>query len=1387
MNSLNYLIKKNNSNKKNNKHEKKTTYCEDNACFLSRITFAWFAPLILRCINHDITRENIGSLPKKLKPSVAWSNFNIIYESLTKNGKEELSIIKLLFRMIGHFKLFLFCLNFILEILLKTSLPWIAKSLVELVSNQSIEKKRNESLKLVGLVILFAFLSEFLEAQHIYAYNKVGLQIYAGYKEAVIRKLLSINYIATHQVNEGEIMSFLSAQFKHTIKGSIEHLIVLLCAPFSIFFPIIVIYTMIGFPVFVATSVIILSLPVTFILSKMRYSLFSLKRLLYEDRTTFITEILDNLRELKMSNLESMVEEKVHEYRAKEVNILVKYLYLSVVLINAIPRNTIHLFQMLCLFVYIWTGNLFYSSVIFSVIQYCEHLNATFLKISKSINSLSDLKSITKRFESFFQLPNQPNNEGFKTNIVPLKEEDEFSHEVTIYFHKANFIWEIYSNRNADKNVIKESGKITNIGFMLQNVNLYILKSQKVAVIGNQNSGKSSLLYAISQQMKCLKGNWFIGSELAMCPQKIYIFNHSIKFNILCGYKFNNELYNKVIKMCGLKNLLASLPYGDNTIIEDNSDVLSISQQICIQLARTIYSSKDIILIDIEFSLIQSTLRAYIIDQLLQYEEKTIIFTFSKWHPNFDRFNQVILLYDGIVVEQGKAWDNDYQKLYYKYIDSPIAFWRNINENESIKMFDQNSEKLTFSFENETFKKKTLHPFQSYIFTNNLKQKSETHSISKQISLDDFFYKKHPQNEEHKKKHLVLSPSMIKRQRAESSDRFNDSQLDIIGLKALKNRGTTGLSVIHMPYFYDAINNNKNPTKIKNHKSEFWRNTILLIHNGKLLYFLLSLFFLFISKGTPLGARFLLGEYIRSSNANESDSIKWLHMYGIFQTLPILCIVLSNILKVKAFNRVWMNIHNKLITRIMNGSLDDIFGKFSIGFFLNIFIKGVSSVDLEIPDVFYKFWDNMFEFIISVGAIVIFSNWITSIVMITTSLIYFGCFYIFLITRSKLQSTVEVSQNKTYQITHDVYKSSKMIRCIQQNRTFIKIYEKALASEIDWEYYVSNILPSFQAIVIAFLNSLILTAVILFVLLHGFNDIGNAGLVITYSLSFKFFSRSLLNSSIKLFEKNITFSKIKSVLNEIKSEDPQNCKSDTILDDLTKKRKNIENFDNQESIQDIENSSKRLDQLAISSASWPSKGYITIHNLFVSFATRPFALRAVSMRIDSAEKIGIIGRTNSGKSSIFSAILRIIKPTSGEILIDGIDINQVPLKKLRSNIAVVHALPFIFKGSLRYNLDPLNEYSDDYIKEILCELKLNYLIASLDTIIDEEINQVRVCELHLISFIRAILKNPPIVLIDDISASINLESEKYLMKYAKKFFKKQHNSNNNTLFRGKYQ
>lgn len=116
---------------------------------------------------------------------------------------------------------------------------------------------------------------------------------------------------------------------------------------------------------------------------------------------------------------------------------------------------------------------------------------------------------------------------------------------------------------------------------------------------------------------------------------------------------------------------------------------------------------------------------------------------------------------------------------------------------------------------------------------------------------------------------------------------------------------------------------------------------------------------------------------------------------------------------------------------------------------------------------------------------------------------------------------------------------------------------------------------------------------------------------------------------------------------------------------------------------------------------WPTDGTIDLANLCVQYSpSLPVVLKGITCTFPGEKKIGVVGRTGSGKSTLIQALFRVVEPSGGQILIDGLDISKIGLHDLRSRIGIIPQDPTLFQGTVRTNLDPFQQHSDQEIWKV---------------------------------------------------------------------------------------
>lgn len=190
---------------------------------------------------------------------------------------------------------------------------------------------------------------------------------------------------------------------------------------------------------------------------------------------------------------------------------------------------------------------------------------------------------------------------------------------------------------------------------------------------------------------------------------------------------------------------------------------------------------------------------------------------------------------------------------------------------------------------------------------------------------------------------------------------------------------------------------------------------------------------------------------------------------------------------------------------------------------------------------------------------------------------------------------------------------------------------------------------------------------------------------------------------------------------------------------------------------------------------WPTHGNIVLENLQVRYRTdTPLVLKGITLSITGGEKIGVVGRTGGGKSTLIQVLFRLVEPSGGKIIIDGIDISALGLHDLRSRFGIIPQEPVLFEGTVRSNIDPTNQYTDDEIWKSLerCQLKdvVSEKPGKLDSPVLDNGDNWSVGQRQLLCLGRVMLKRSRLLFMDEATASVDSFTDGVIQKIIREDF-----------------
>lgn len=186
--------------------------------------------------------------------------------------------------------------------------------------------------------------------------------------------------------------------------------------------------------------------------------------------------------------------------------------------------------------------------------------------------------------------------------------------------------------------------------------------------------------------------------------------------------------------------------------------------------------------------------------------------------------------------------------------------------------------------------------------------------------------------------------------------------------------------------------------------------------------------------------------------------------------------------------------------------------------------------------------------------------------------------------------------------------------------------------------------------------------------------------------------------------------------------------------------------------------------------SWPATGVVEFKNVCMRYRPGlPLVLQNLNLTIPGGARVGVVGRTGAGKSSITQALFRLVELVEGSITIDGVDISTLGLATLRSKLSIIPQDPTLFRGTIRSNLDPFHAYTDE---ALMAALRSSYLDAAitLDSAVEEEGYNFSLGQRQQIALARALVRGSRVVIADEATSSVDVETDRVIQRSMKEGF-----------------
>ncbi|KAK2964796.1 Multidrug resistance-associated protein [Blattamonas nauphoetae] len=873
---------------------------------------------------------------------------------------------------------------------------------------------------------------------------------------------------------------------------------------------------------------------------------------------------------------------------------------------------------------------------------------------------------------------------------------------------------------------------------VLTDVCLQVPTGSLTMVVGGVGSGKSSLAAAITGDVERVNGTVCVRGSIAFCPQIAWINNSTVRGNIVFGMPFDETKYSEVIRVCALEKDLQMLAAGDQTAIGEKGVNLSGGQKARIQLARAVYSDRDIVVLDDPLSAVDAHVGRFLIDECIlgRLKGKTIVLMTNQIQF-LDRADKVVALKDGKIIGQGR---------YEELREQGINFDEFIIQSE--KKNKQKRKEMKADDQNEETEE----------------EQQKEHAPTEE--LQPYSTSNTTEEEEFKKLEPVVAPQEDVENKSNSAYLVaNGNENDLSSTNQSSSTPSPSPPNSASP-FEDQEKAEKAARQMMTEEEQSTGaisfKTYFRLAATMMPVWLIPFAMLFgiIVESITLFQSYWLG-VVPEPTLFFPLSFHWkLGIYGLLTILAMIFLMLYSCAVGCSTHRSNKIIHDKLLRHVMHCPVS-FFDTTPLGRVINRFGGDIAQTDMNLVVLLYDVYSMVIGF---VGQIVIIAISTPSFLAIGLPILLLFGIVLVLYSRAArdLQRLDSISRSPVVSIFSEVINGAGLstIRAFHQEDRWKKRFEEkvddwTVRTLLYWEG--KNWGTTYTTLIVMFY----MAGVVL--LGWFFMNPPQMSVALTSSLNFNILGINLIIQFVNLDSKMTCFERVQFY--------STNLPQETSVNSISPPKE------------------------------WPSVGNVNFEN--VTFRYRPglpFVLRNVSFAVKGGETIGVCGRTGAGKSSLLFALFRLIEldpslsplsidvdtgmpvpvdpneePNSGRVVIDDVDISKVQIQRVRRSIAIIPQDPTLFTGTVRYNLDIAGQCTDDRIWEVLEMVEMRSVVASMAAGLDSEVaeggSNFSVGQRQLLCFGRAILNNCRIVVLDEATASVDVETDAKIQRTIREQFR----------------
>jgi ATP-binding cassette subfamily C (CFTR/MRP) protein 1 len=1225
---------------------------------------------------------------------------------------------------------------------------------------------------LVALLFVFPMLSSMFLAHSNAIMANIGAQVRNTLIDVIYRKSLTISSAKRHSISTGRIITMFSDD-TNQIRNFLFFMNNAVLAPFQIGACLYLIYQQVGAAVFVGLGYSICVTPITGMIFGAVFAMRKQKMVKTDGRVKLMNEVLNGIRIIKYYAWENAFVKKISEVRREEVMYLKKMGYLfnipfAILLLGAPQIQTVLIFL-----TYIGTGHQLDAATAFTTLTLFGIMTSPFIFLPFGLQQYSQSLVSMRRIMEYLD------SEDIKPYVdYPEAMHDEMGNELAIQFDNVSLAWvpeqtaeekaatEKAAEAEAKKqkknykpvattelkkdDVEEGKGNAEDVGLnraidTLSNVTLNIKKGELVGVVGTVGSGKSSVLSALLGEMHLKSGRLSIqkGLSIAYCDQRPWIVNATVRDNILFGRPYDELRFNRAIHVAAMEDDLKILAGGLMTEIGERGINLSGGQKARVCLARAVYNDADIYLLDDPLSAVDAHVGEHIFHKCVKeaLSSKTVILVTHHLHvlPQCDRI--VILDDNGSILTSGS---------FDEIMNSGIDVERYLRAAKKGDGEEEADEEAVAA--------------ESAAVVTEQGKDSEPASSRREGSQEST-RKRLPSADNSSQQHYTS-----RRRTMSSGKKDHDAAAD--GKQEKDGKLIT--------------KEERNDGDVK------WETYWSYIQFGGVWAFFFTMLGQVACQVLQVEANFWLADWGKETTIksftgeiSKSRSFYWFRGYAGMLMASVFFLTFSRTCLTYHRTEASAQYHETILRRVLYFPIS-FFDVTPIGRILNRFSQDMATVDEDLAQTMSQVISMIFSVLGAVGAIAGSTKGTFLILMIPLGFLYRIFNTYFRKTNTAIARLEAVSRSPIYADFSQTLSGTITIRAYGQSQRFIETLEgyantntvPGVLQQVASQWLAIR-LDLLGAIVMFFMGALTVSSDSV-----NFIPAGYLGLGLSYAIQMTALLKMMVRVTATMEAQFNAVERIRhyAVNIDVEAEVPPALPASKATDEVVKlesNRSGLEDVGERVSVGDIEMQlvPKTLeDRTPIDPpADWPQHGEVEFVGAKMRYRTGPLVLKGVSFKVNQFDKIGIAGRTGCGKSSLMVALFRIEELAEGKILIDGLDISRIPLSKLRSKLCIIPQDPVMFSASVRFNLDPFNEYSDEEVWTVLDNVNMKDHVLSLPNKLDELVaeggDNFSAGQRQLICIGRAILRKPKILVMDEATASIDAETDDFIQRMIRLKFK----------------